>query len=415
MTEKSIDAFIGIYPKLNTKKNYRSGIYTFLDHIYGSVRAGKVVKEHERAKYEEVGARYFAEERDYLNDLIGFIGNMNGKPPATIKIRVTAVKEWLNFHGVEFSQRELKTLRHRIPRAKSAWTVESEFDIEVLKKILAHTDEKGSALLLTLASSGMRIGEALNVKLNDVDLTADPPEIIVRGEYTKGEETRVVFISKETKAAVEEWLNVRDTYLKAALNKTKGFVEKIEVKPKKETDDRLFPFSDGVVRELWGRALTKAGLDGKDTSTGRLKYRVHGLRKFFRSQLALSCPVDIVEALMGHEGYLTNAYRRYTRKQMGEYYLKAEHLVTIMGSGDIRELQDRLQDTQASVEGYRGILTKQAEEMVELRDKFTRMEEELEALKARDEAREPYDDKMTRLMKRLLANPEMKELIKNFQ
>jgi integrase len=57
---------------------------------------------------------------------------------------------------------------------------------------------------------------------------------------------------------------------------------------------------------------------------GRLQYRIHGLRKFFRSQLALSCPVDIVEALMGHEGYLTDAYRRYSRKQMAEYYLKAE-------------------------------------------------------------------------------------------
>jgi integrase len=405
MTEKAIDAFIGIYPKLNTKKNYRSGIYTFLDYIYGSVRAGKVVKEHERAKYEDVGARYLAEERDYLNDLIGFIGNMNGKPPATIKIRVTAVKEWLNFHGVEFSQRELKTLRHRIPRAKGAWTVESEYDTEVLKKILAHTDEKGSALLLTLASSGMRIGEALNIKLNDVDLTADPPEIIVRGEYTKSEETRVVFISKEAKAAVDEWLNVRDAYLRAALNKTKGFVKKVKVNPKKETDDRLFPFSDGVVRELWGRALTKAGLDGKDTSTGRLKYRVHGLRKFFRSQLALSCPLDIVEALMGHEGYLTNAYRRYTRKQMGEYYLKAEHHVTVMGTGDLTEIRETLEDTRAAVKGYKDIITEQAEEMVDIR-------RDIEALKAKEEARTPFDEKMTDLMERLLRNPEMEKLIK---
>ena len=30
---------------------------------------------------------------------------------------------------------------------------------------------------------------------------------------------------------------------------------------------------------------------------------------------------------MGHEGYLTDAYRRYTNKQMGEYYLKYEHLL----------------------------------------------------------------------------------------
>jgi integrase/recombinase XerD len=43
---------------------------------------------------------------------------------------------------------------------------------------------------------------------------------------------------------------------------------------------------------------------------------------------------------------------------------------------------------------------------------IAKLREELEALKARDEARELYDDKMTRLMKRLLANPEMKGLIR---
>ncbi len=38
----------------------------------------------------------------------------------------------------------------------------------------------------------------------------------------------------------------------------------------------------------------------------------------------LAIPVDIVETLMGHEGYLTGD-RRYSEKELGEYYSKGEH------------------------------------------------------------------------------------------
>ena len=97
---------------------------------------------------------------------------------------------------------------------------------------------------------------------------------------------------------------------------------------------------------------------------------------------------------------------------MGEYYMKSEHHVTIMGSGDIREIQDSLQDTQAAVKGYKDLISEQAVETAELRAKFEKIEGELELMKAKEEAREPYDDKMTELMKRLIDNPEIKELIK---
>ncbi|GBE55150.1 MAG TPA: hypothetical protein ENH28_06225 [Euryarchaeota archaeon] len=58
----------------------------------------------------------------------------------------------------------------------------------------------------------------------------------------------------------------------------------------------------------------------------------NGLRKFFRSQLATAIPVDIVETLMGHEGYLTGD-RRYSEKELGEYYSKGEHNFTYYSSG----------------------------------------------------------------------------------
>lgn len=63
------------------------------------------------------------------------------------------------------------------------------------------------------------------------------------------------------------------------------------------------------------------------------------LRKFFRSQLALAIPRDIVEALMGHSGYLDEAYRRFTKKQRAEYYKKGEHLLTIQIPKEIKEIE----------------------------------------------------------------------------
>jgi len=44
-------------------------------------------------------------------------------------------------------------------------------------------------------------------------------------------------------------------------------------------------------------------------------------------------PIDMVETIMGHSGYLTAEYRRYNDKQLGEAYKNSQHSVTIFGSG----------------------------------------------------------------------------------
>jgi hypothetical protein len=88
----------------------------------------------------------------------------------------------------------------------------------------------------------------------------------------------VVFISEEAKTAVEDWIKIRDKYIKSAINRNLGLIEKAQARPKKQEDNRLFPFSDAVVRELWSNILTKAELYEKDDSTQRLKFGVHGLR-----------------------------------------------------------------------------------------------------------------------------------------
>jgi len=399
-----IKRFLDVYPNKSTAGVYRAGVYDFFDCVYGKVRKGKQVTEEEREVYEKLADGYFTEERDYFEDMLTFTASMHGKPPIGAKAKIAGVKEFLSYNGVDFTDRQRKQLSTKLPKGNHARTAEKDIDTDMLKKILTHTDLKGRSVVLVLVSSGMRIGEVVQVKLSDVDLSATPGEIVVRGEHAKSGDTRTVFISSEAKDALQEWLKMRDRYLMSAKDRNRGLIEKGNSKEKAIYDDRLFPFSDRNVREMWDNAIKKTGLWNKDNSTGRSQVRVHALRKFFRSQLALSCPLDIVEALMGHSGYLTEAYRRYSRKQMAEYYLKAEHHITVMGTGDIREIQDKLQDTHATVEGYRGIISRQAEEMVELR-------KDIEDMKADKEVRIHDDARLEKIFDEAKADPEDMKLV----
>ncbi len=95
---------------------------------------------------------------------------------------------------------------------------------------------------------------------------------------------------------------------------------------------------------MWGIALRKSGIHDVDPVTWRMTIHPHLLRKVFRSQLAIACPVDFVEMLMGHQGYLKDAHRRYSRKQMAEAYKTAEAQVTVMVPVEYKELKSWVAD-----------------------------------------------------------------------
>jgi len=118
----------------------------------------------------------------------------------------------------------------------------------------------------------------------------------------------------------------------------KGYGLKNRKTPKDANDDRLFPFSDNTVNELFRDAVIAVfGENAVDPNTRRSTRHIHQLRKFFMSQLSLAVSKEIAECLAGHSGYLTGNYRRYTTAQLKEEYLKGEHMLYIEAIKEIRE------------------------------------------------------------------------------
>jgi len=195
----------------------------------------------------------------------------------------------------------------------------------------------------------MRIGETLQLKLDDIDLDNDPVKISIRGEYTKSRDKRIAFISEEAKEHIEEWLKYRSQYLKSAAKRSWKYEKSVE-------DKRLFPFGESTAHFIWKTALDKSGLNHKDSSTNRHKIHPHVLRKFFRTRMGSVIPVDITEALMGHKGYLTEVYRKHTEEDLARFYKQGEASVIVFGREEEiavlrKEVEEKSQQLQTLVNG----------------------------------------------------------------
>jgi len=99
----------------------------------------------------------------------------------------------------------------------------------------------------------MRLGEALRLKLSDIELDKEPGRIHIRREYTKSGLARPTFLSREAVDVIREWLKIRDDWLLAASRKSHLY-------PKGAKDDRLFPFSHGTIYAMWHCSTRKVRL-----------------------------------------------------------------------------------------------------------------------------------------------------------
>jgi integrase len=360
---------------------FLAGVKHFLSSVYG-----------ETVNLEAAAAQYIEEcksgRRDWFKDLLKYAADLHGRPPKSARAFMTGAKSWLEYClDVELSRKQSRLLLGRLPKGQRARTEEAELTRETLRKILAHADVKGRALFLFLASSGVRVGTALKLRLEDVNLAVDPPTVTVRGEYTKSGDTYTTFISSEAREALEQWLRVRGSYIHSAANRGRGLG-----KTKQVQDPRLFPFSPGVAEQMWYTALEKAGLNSKDPSTGRYKLHVHMLRKWFLSQAKIAAPESVAEAWAGHSGYLDEAYRRYTRQQLAELYKKAEpyllihvpssvHELQTKTQKDIQELRDQIADLTRKLTDANALALKFMNENAELKAKLESVSKDVEALK----------------------------------
>ena len=169
---------------------------------------------------------------------------------------------------------------------------------DVRKLLCVIDDIRDRALFLLLLRTGIRIGEALGLRLNDLDIR-DRKVHLFEGE--KNSMGRVVYLSDDALFAIKLWLRRRD--------KSKEFVFYGQ-------GNRRLCYSAG--RNRFVNYLKKAGLEQKG-------YTVHCLRHTFASELLnAGMRIECLQQLLGHQDIeVTRRYARLTDTTREEEYFRA--------------------------------------------------------------------------------------------
>jgi integrase/recombinase XerD len=173
---------------------------------------------------------------------------------------------------------------------------------DVNRLIKAKANSRDRAMVLLLLRTGMRIGELLNIVVNDINLKERK---VMIHEGLKNRRGRVVYYGDDAGDALKIWL-----------------------KKKKPNTEIVFygqkdkPLSYPAARMAFVKYLKRAGLPDKG-------YTLHCLRHTYATELLnAGMRLECLETLMGHTSLeVTRRYARLTDRTREEQYFKAMKII----------------------------------------------------------------------------------------
>ncbi len=238
-------------------------------------------------------------ERIERVDLEGFVEHEQdrGLRISTVRTRLACIIAFLHYlmeqeiiSGSVLKRGIKLKLPETLPRAINP------ADVRKLLSVIGDTRDR--ALILLLLRTGIRIGEALGLTLNDLDLKGRKVHLYQGEKNSMG---RVVYLSDDALFALKLWFKRRDK-AKAFLFYGQGHGH--------------LCYSTG--RSLFVKYLKKAGLEQKG-------YTVHCLRHTFASELLnAGMRLECLQPLLGHQDIeVTRRYARLTDRTREEEYFRA--------------------------------------------------------------------------------------------
>jgi integrase len=233
----SFDEWVASYPETSTQRLYSKGTQAFLRAVYKSsdgveVLAPRYINEMKAGK------------RSYFKDLLTYVSGSR-EAPTTLVVYTSIARSFLLYCcDIEMNKKEARMLKGHMPKGTRPRTHKDDITREILRAILSHCDVKMKALVLLLLSSGIRVGEALQLKLSDVPLDTFPQVVNVRGEYAKEGDSYRSYISTEAKEALVEWLKVREEYIKGSAYRI-GNLKERKFRPWTVNSFRVFSLISG--------------------------------------------------------------------------------------------------------------------------------------------------------------------------
>jgi integrase len=310
----------------NTQRVYLLAVRRFLEvNNFGG--EGDAVRALRRRGADEAFLKFVSALRE------------GGLAPKSILLYLSGLRSWLDLHEIKYSPAKLRRFLPKKQPVKDQRPLRKP-EVKLLLNIMRPSKRLA---LWTMWACGLRIEEAIDLRVGDVDLSSDPPRLYVRRSKTFAGR-RVVFIPGDLAQALVEHVKGR------------------------RPDDYLFPsekgpayrMSDDRFRIAFYGALRRLGLNRRDPSGRGWIYSPHSLRRGFETALInAGCPAIVVSMLMGHDLGTEASYFKPSERELAETWRKYENAPRL----DVEEVTPSA--IKEEIEGMRQLVATYAKLIVE--------------------------------------------------
>ncbi len=300
---------------------------------------------------------------DVLDEYYTFLSNYqtrtkrNGYSSEAINSYIRIAKDFLNHQGCKIYNEDMK-MKFRLPKRVSAY--QKGLTREVINRVIRFANPKLATIILMACSSGMRIGEIIQLRMSDVDLSAAPVTITIRAKTTKTRETRLTHISSEASNSLKDYL------AKYGPQKEYLFLREHELKNPDVSDEekysRYVMATKHNLESQLGRCIRKIPELSEKNEYHKNWIHFHAFRAWFKTQVTDSHQSDFAEALMGHKS-LKLVYYRQNDKARAETYQNIEHCLTIADTEKIDQNYSEMQRDNLELRGIVDSLSRQLQNL----------------------------------------------------
>lgn len=280
----------------NEYRNYLTSIRKYPDNTVNSYLSDiTIFKEY----LSSLKINYLKVDKDIIREYLKVLGNSNYKSSSINRI-LSSLKNYYEYleykHLIEYNP--LKDLNRPKKEKRLPNFINNNDYEEIIKKSLERTDfigRRNTLLLELLYSSGIRISEALNIKIKDINMGDKSIRIL-----GKGSKMRIVYFGEYAKEYLEEYFKVRNSSL-----------------------EYLFLNKNNTLLTRRGAEYIISNL--VKTSLLKKKVTPHTFRHSYATEM-LNNGADIrsVQELLGHSSLSTTGiYTHVTNEVVRREYLKA--------------------------------------------------------------------------------------------
>jgi len=303
-----------------------------------------------------------------VGELLKYAASRREKSARGTKLNLSILQRYFKLNGIQFDDLQAAAMKPK----RIITNDDKPLTLETLQRMMDLADVHSKAILSFLISTGCRAGETCNILVSDVDGDV----VTVRDEIAKGGHGGKAYLTREAREYLDLWLKERDNYIRIADARQMGLVDSGLAKKRPENDNRLFCVSYGSLHHIFDRLYTK--VDGEQKN-GRARCTLHSCRKYFRTNAVKTIPLDYVETIMRHKGYLTDSYVRIDEKDLLEkfregeaalYITRADHRVQAEKLSALELQNKELMERLNAIEAERTIVSADEQRLFEQFKRF---------------------------------------------